>query len=98
MPRRTYSESLCTYLSFINIVGFEVLTAVSMKIAVFWGNVGKLLPDYTVLQSRRQQSSFINMFPSHSTLAFETARLNNLSVSLCVNLNIWSDSHTTLLL
>jgi hypothetical protein len=43
---------------------------VSMKIAVFWAthrpddggskdlwNVGKLLPDYTVLQPRRQQSS-----------------------------------------
>jgi hypothetical protein len=34
-------------------VGFEVLTAVSMKIAVFW----VVLPDYTVLQPRRQQSS-----------------------------------------
>jgi hypothetical protein len=44
---------------------------VSMKIAVFWGthrpddggskhlwNVGKLLPDYTVLQPKRQQSSY----------------------------------------
>jgi hypothetical protein len=75
-------------------VGFEVLTAVSMKMAVFWvvapcslvevyqrfggpcclhhqgdthrldgggskdlRNVGKLLPDYTVLQPRRQPSS-----------------------------------------
>jgi hypothetical protein len=34
-------------------VGFEVLTAVSMKIAVFW----VVAPDYTVLQPRRQQSS-----------------------------------------
>jgi hypothetical protein len=46
-------------------VQFEVLTAVSMKIAMsthrpddggskdLW-NVGKLLPDYTVLQPRRQ--------------------------------------------
>jgi hypothetical protein len=33
-------------------VGFEVLTAVSMKIAVFW-----VVADYTVLQPRRQQSS-----------------------------------------
>jgi hypothetical protein len=55
-------------------VGFEVLTAVSTKMAVFWvvapcslnrpddggskdlGNVGKLLPDYTVLQPRGQPS------------------------------------------
>jgi hypothetical protein len=65
----------------INVfVGFEVLTAVSMKIAVFWvvapcslgnrpddggskdlGNVGKLPPDYTVLQPRRQQSSSMSL-------------------------------------
>jgi hypothetical protein len=66
--------------------GFEVLTVVSMKIAVFWVvtpcslvevyqrfrgpdrpddggskdhlNVGKLLPDYTALQPRRQPSSY----------------------------------------
>jgi hypothetical protein len=54
--------------------GFEVLTAVSMKMAVFWVvapcshrpdvgsckdlcNVGKLLPDYTALQPRRQPST-----------------------------------------
>jgi hypothetical protein len=37
------------------LVGFEVLMAVSMKIAVFW--VVALLPDYTVLQPRRQPSS-----------------------------------------
>jgi hypothetical protein len=63
-------------------VGFEVLTAVCTKMAVFWvlapcglvevsqrfrgpcclhhqgaiWNVGKLLPDYTALQSRRQPS------------------------------------------
>jgi hypothetical protein len=55
-------------------VGFEVLTGVSMKISVFWvvaphrpddggskdlWNVVKLLPDYTVLQPRRQQSSVL---------------------------------------
>jgi hypothetical protein len=60
-----------------HLVGFEVLTAVSMKIAVFWvvapcsaidggskdlWNVGKLLPDYTVLQPRRQQSSVYHLF------------------------------------
>jgi hypothetical protein len=52
----------------VDKVGFEVLTAVSMKMAVFWvvapcslvedlWNVGKLLPDYRVLQPRRQPSS-----------------------------------------
>jgi hypothetical protein len=78
-----------------NEVGFEVLTAVGMKIAVFWvvapcslvevyqrfrspcylhhpgpddggckdlWNGGKLLPDYTTLQPKRQPSSYkINM-------------------------------------
>jgi hypothetical protein len=40
-------------------VGFEVLTAVSMKIAVFWVVAPcSLVEDYTVLQPRRQQSSF----------------------------------------
>jgi hypothetical protein len=55
-------------------VGFGVLMAVSTKMAVFWvvdeshrpddggskdlWNVGKLLPDYTVLQPRRQPSSW----------------------------------------
>jgi hypothetical protein len=70
-------------------LGFEVLTAVSTKMAVFWvvapcsqvevyhrlrgpcclhhqglkglWNVGKLLPDYTALQSRRQPSSFVTV-------------------------------------
>jgi hypothetical protein len=37
-------------------VGFEVLTAVSTKMAVFW--VAAPLPDYTALQPRRQPSSF----------------------------------------
>jgi hypothetical protein len=67
-------------------VGYEVLTAVSMKIAVFWvvvpcslvevyrpvdggskdlWNVGKLLPDYTVLQPRRQQSPGNLMFQKY---------------------------------
>jgi hypothetical protein len=43
---------------------FEVLTAVSTKMAVFWVaapcslvEVYQLLPDYTVLQPRRQPSS-----------------------------------------
>jgi hypothetical protein len=56
--------------------GFEVLTAVSMKIAVFWvvapckdlWNVGKLLPDYTVLQPRRQQSSTSQTIVFHNQL------------------------------
>jgi hypothetical protein len=40
------------------IVGFEVLTAMSTKMAVFWVVVPcKLLPDYTALQPRRQPSS-----------------------------------------
>jgi hypothetical protein len=77
--------------TFLN-VGFEVLTAVSAKMAVFWvvalcslvevyqrfggpcclhlqgddgndlWNIGKLLPDYTVQQPRRQPSSFLNVF------------------------------------
>jgi hypothetical protein len=34
------------------VVGFEVLMAASMKMAVL--NVGKLLPDYMVVQPRRQ--------------------------------------------
>jgi hypothetical protein len=44
-------------------VGFEVLTAVSTKKAVFWVVApcslveGKLLPDYAALQPRRQRSS-----------------------------------------
>jgi hypothetical protein len=62
-------------------VGFEVLMATSMKMAVFWvivpcslvevywhfrgayslRNVGKLLPDYTVLQPRRHPSSYLFM-------------------------------------
>jgi hypothetical protein len=54
------------YLISEHFVGFEVLTAASMKIAVFWvvapcslhlRNVGKLLPDYTAQQPRRQSSS-----------------------------------------
>jgi hypothetical protein len=75
-------------------VGFEVLTAVSMKMAGFWvvapcslvevyqryrgpcchhqqgdvthGNVGKLLPDYTVLQPRRQPSSKLGKFKAET--------------------------------
>jgi hypothetical protein len=57
-------------------VGFEVLTAVSTKMFVFWvaathrpddggskdlWNVGKLLPDYTALQPRRQPSSILHI-------------------------------------
>jgi hypothetical protein len=57
-------------------LGFEVLTAVSMKIAVFWVvapcslvevlglapcSLVELLPDYTVLQPRRQQSSLVSI-------------------------------------
>jgi hypothetical protein len=44
---------------FHTIVGFEVHTAVSTKMAVFWVVAScKLLPDYTALQPRRQPSSF----------------------------------------
>jgi hypothetical protein len=44
-------------------VGFQVLTAASMKMSVpsskyFW-NVGRLLTDYTALQPRRQPSSWV---------------------------------------
>jgi hypothetical protein len=42
------------------LVGFEVLTTVSTKMAVFW--VGKLLPDYTALQPRRQPSVLCFVF------------------------------------
>jgi hypothetical protein len=68
-------------MTYFYIVGFEVLTAVSMKIAVFWvvapcslvevyqrlrgpwclHHKGDL-PDYTVLQPRRQQSSYFYIF------------------------------------
>jgi hypothetical protein len=34
------------------VVGFEILTATSMKMAVFW-----VVADYTALQHKRQQSS-----------------------------------------
>jgi hypothetical protein len=41
-----------------NKVGFEVLTAASTKMAVFWIVAPcKLLPDYTALKPRRQPSS-----------------------------------------
>jgi hypothetical protein len=68
------------------LVGFQVLTAVSTKMAVFWvvapcclhhqgdewddggskdlWNVGKLLPDYTALQPKRQPSSRNGFFLS----------------------------------
>jgi hypothetical protein len=32
-------------------------------------NVGKLLPDYMVLQPRRQQSSFLNLLVKESTIS-----------------------------
>jgi hypothetical protein len=56
----------------IKSVGFEILTAVSMKMAVFWivaacslVNVGKLLPDFAALQLRRQPSSYKVMMKRH---------------------------------
>jgi hypothetical protein len=39
----------------INIVRFQVLTAASMKMAVFW----VVVPDYTAQQPRRQPSKYI---------------------------------------
>jgi hypothetical protein len=70
--RSSFSWSITFMLLWIlkvhNLVGFEVLTAVSTKIAVFWvvapcslvevylWSVSKLLPDYIVLQPRRQPS------------------------------------------
>jgi hypothetical protein len=83
MPTRAgrYFTCICEVSgsNLVWMVGFEVLTAVSTKMAVFWvvapcslvevyqrfrgpcclhhqGHVGKLLPDYTALQPRRQPS------------------------------------------
>jgi hypothetical protein len=68
-----YEHSECLYLTelncrvSINEVGFEVITAASVKMAIFWvvalcacclWNIGKFLPDYTVLQPRRQPSKY----------------------------------------
>jgi hypothetical protein len=91
-------------------VGFEVLTAVSTKMAVFWvvapcslvefyqrfrgpddggskdlWNTGKLLPDYTALQPRRQPSS-INVF-TRTTIYNKQHSENteSLTNSLCIN-------------
>jgi hypothetical protein len=59
--------NLRSYKMDTNYVGFEVLTAANMKMAVFWVVascslvevyiVTKLLPHYTVLQPRRQPST-----------------------------------------
>jgi hypothetical protein len=82
-------------------VCFEVLTAVSTKMAVFWvvevyqhfrspcclhrpddggskdlRNVGKLLPDYTVLQPRRQPSSYRICFDQFGHLLFSFIEQN----------------------
>jgi hypothetical protein len=43
-------------------VSFEVLTATSMKMAVFWDVAPcSLVEDYTVLHPKRQPSSVVNM-------------------------------------
>jgi hypothetical protein len=57
---------------YLDQVGFDVLTAVSTKMAVFWVvaacsliEIGKLLPDYTALKPRIQPSLYLDhLFPA----------------------------------
>jgi hypothetical protein len=64
-------EFICAKRRFVYPVGFEVLTAVSTRMAVFWVVAPcSLVEDYTALQLRRQPS-FVYL-----ALIFKTRSLN----------------------
>jgi hypothetical protein len=76
-------------------VVFEVLTAVSTKMAVFWvvapWSLVEVyqLPDYTALQPRRQPSSYSVIVFAYSISSFYEHSITNLGINnLKINITI----------
>jgi hypothetical protein len=70
---------------------FQVLTVMSMKMAVFWDvapcnlvDIGQYVPDYTVQHPRRQPSSVNNLFSSKLCVCKSYISVNGNDNFFCV--------------